>query len=191
MHFNRNCSHGEFCVCVKHGILIFCDVSSPHYSNTVVKTKWPCLYVRSTLKMWSQSLLARAVWTACGKPVTPPSLCRSTGVTASWVPFWASLCHWSGASFLLVCLSATSGLLCPALRAVWLNPSVWVSSIRCSYTDSLTHSSKQWGRCTAESEWFYARRCKFSMAALFKHGDQFLFILSMEHQATNKQKVQD
>lgn len=106
--------------------------------------------------------MVHAAWMGCGNSATPPSLCQSTGATASCLLSLVSLLLCSGASCLHASPSATSGLWFPASRAVWLSRSASAASTPSASRPSAIPSLKPWARSSAVCALHCAKKFKYS-----------------------------
>lgn len=122
--------------------------------------------IRWSLKMSSQSPMVRTVWMVYGNSATPPSLCQSTGATASCLLSLVSLFLCSGASCLHASPSATSGLWSPASRAAWLSRSASAASILSAFRPSATPSLKPWARFSAVCVLHCEKKSKCSTSSI-------------------------
>lgn len=118
--------------------------------------------IRWSLRMSLQSLTVHTAWTGCGSSAIPPSLCPSTGATASCLLSSVSLLLCSGASCLHASPSAISGLWFPASRAVWLSHSASAASTLSASRPSVIPSSKPWARSSAVCVLHCAKKSKNS-----------------------------
>lgn len=114
-----------------------------------------------------RSLMAHTAWMGCGSSATPPSLCPSTGATASCLQSLASPSLCSGASCLRASPSATSGLWFPASRAVWLSRSASAASTPSAFKPSAIPSSKPWARSSAVCVLHCAKKSKYSHSSVY------------------------
>lgn len=106
--------------------------------------------------------MEHTAWMGCGNSATPPSLCQSTGATASCLLSLVSLLLCSGASCLHAYPSATSGLWFPASRAVWLSLSASAASTLFASRPSAIPSLKPWARSSAVCALHCAKKSKYS-----------------------------